>query len=172
MNTKSPKKSVHREHTKPFHACAKESAIPSGHACLPAQPMHTTESHRHPCAQPHKLSKVCGPSRAGPRAPAPTIKKPPSGAACSVKELHLLLLPVSSCCCQLLGEVPPAASKSSEAVSQWRKEGVKSHPWVHHSSSGKRSAIAMRPRRTRWAPPSFEPMPPSRRFERSKLVKY
>ena len=47
---KSPKKSVDRVHTKPFHACVKESAIPGGHACLPAMQIITTASQRHPGA--------------------------------------------------------------------------------------------------------------------------
>ena len=73
-----------------------------------------------------------------------------------------------SCSCLLLAKVPPAASKASGAVSQWCREGVKSHSLVHRSSSEKKSAIPIRARRTRCAAPSDEPMPASRRSERSK----
>ena len=72
---KSPKKSVDRVHTKPFHACVKESAIPGGHACLPAMQIITTASRQHPCAQPHNIRQTSSPGRAGPRLLAPTSRE-------------------------------------------------------------------------------------------------
>ena len=79
--------------------------------------------------------------------------------------------PCERAAARLFGSTCQAARSAAEAVSQWWREGVKSHGLTGCASSGKKFTRAMWPRRARWAKPSSHPVKPSCRTRHPKWSK-